>query len=83
MGVVHTRRESEKKQRFYLGYPTVGCGVNFIIDCVQAEVRLMVDEGRRPTKLFIEIDGASDNTVVALTHAVADDDAIDPLPHAC
>ena len=64
MGCISHRK---REKRFYLGYPTVGSGVNFMIHCVQAEVKRMMDEGRRPTKLFIEIDGASDNTAKAFT----------------
>ena len=50
------------EKRFYLAMPSVKVNASFMIHCIQAEVLLMIQSGKIPKKLFIQIDGASDNT---------------------
>lgn len=56
---------------FYLSTPNVSTGASYTIHCILSEMqKLYVKNGRRPLKkVFIEIDGASDNVAKAVLAA--------------
>ena len=57
---------------FYLSTPNVFTGASYTIHCILSELRkLYIKNGRKPLrKLFIEIDGASDNVAKAVVAAI-------------
>jgi hypothetical protein len=57
---------------FYVSTPNVSTGAAFTIHCILSELRkLYVKNGRRPLKkVYIEIDGASDNVAKAVLAAI-------------
>lgn len=56
---------------FYLSTPNVSTGASYTIHCIFAEMRkLYIKNNRKPLKkIYIEIDGASDNTAKAVIAA--------------
>jgi hypothetical protein len=58
--------------QLYISGPSVKSGASYMIHCVHAEIkRLIEDEGMTPPdKIYIEIDGASDNTAYAVFGAM-------------
>jgi hypothetical protein len=67
---------ADKSTRFYLSYPGVPSGASFMIHCIHEEIKRLIESHvRLPEKIFIQIDGASDNTAKAvyasLEHLVA------------
>lgn len=67
---------ADKSTRFYVSYPSVQSGCSFMIHCIHEEVKRLIDSGQRlPEKIYIQIDGGSDNTAKAvyasLEHLVA------------
>jgi hypothetical protein len=69
-------RHADKSTRFYLAYPCVSKGASFMIHCIHSEFKRIIDSGERlPSKVYLQIDGASENTAKAvygsLEHLVA------------
>lgn len=66
-----------KETRFYVSTPNVKSGASFTLHCIHSEIKRHIDEGRPlPRKIYIQIDGASDNTAKAvfagIEHLVAE-----------
>ena len=57
---------------FYLSTPNVSTGASFTIHCILSELRkLYIKNNRKPLKkIYIEIDGASDNVAKAVVAAI-------------
>ena len=54
------------EKRFYLAMPCVQVSASFMIHCIQEEILRMIISGKIPKKLYVQIDGASDNTAKAV-----------------
>ena len=74
MGVIahHT-----KETTFYVSTPNVSKGASYTIHCIHAEIKRQIDAGRPlPQKMYLQIDGASDNTakavIASLEHLVVE-----------
>ena len=72
----------DKETRFYTSYGSVQTGASLMIHCIHLEVERLIDKRKAagealPTKIYLQIDGASDNTAYAvmasLEHLVAMD----------
>ena len=60
-----------KRTQMYVSGPSVRSNSAFMIHCVHAEIRRCIDAGERlPDKIYLEIDGAADNTAYAVMGAM-------------
>ena len=67
---------NEKRTQLYISGPSVRSGVSYMIHCVHSEIKRCIDAKLPlPEKIYLQIDGASDNTgyavMAALEHLVA------------
>ena len=63
-----------KRTQMYVSGPSVKSNSAYMIHCVHSEIRRCIDAGEPlPDKIYMQIDGASDNTVYAVMaeHLVA------------
>jgi hypothetical protein len=60
-----------KRTQMYVSGPSVKSNAAFMIHCVHAEIKRCIDAGERlPNKIYLEIDGAADNTAYAVMAAM-------------
>ena len=74
--IAHVGRET----RFYESFASVSPGASYMIHCIHTEINRLVENNLNlgtpmPTKIYLQIDGASDNTayavIASLEHLVA------------
>lgn len=59
-----------KRTQMYVSGPSVQSNSAYMIHCVHSEIRRCIDAGEPlPDKIYMQIDGASDNTVYAVMAA--------------
>jgi len=72
----------DQKTRFYCSFGSVQTGASLMIHCIHSEIERLIDERQKanepmPEKIYLQIDGAADNTayavMAALEHLVAAD----------
>ena len=55
----------------YMSGPSVASGVSYMIHCVHLEIKRCIDAGMKlPDKIYLQIDGASDNPAYAMYAAL-------------
>lgn len=73
---------ADSKTRFYCSFGSVQTGASLMIHCIHLEIERLIEERKlaneaMPEKIYLQIDGASDNTAYAvmasLEHLVAAD----------
>lgn len=62
---------NDKRTQLYVAGPSAPCGVSYMIHCVHAEIERCIDAGiPLPEKIYVHVDGASDNTAHAFMAAM-------------
>ena len=66
---------NKKRTQLYVSGPSVQLGVSYMIHCLHAEIKRCIDTNETlPDKIYLQIDGASDNTghsvFAALEHLI-------------
>ena len=69
MHVMGVKSHSPTGITFYVSMPNVKSNASYLIHCLLSEIErhMINNNGKRPHTLYIQIDGASDNTAKAVT----------------
>ena len=62
---------NEKRTQLYVSGPSVPVGSSYMIHCLHLEIKRCLDSGLPlPEKIYLQVDGASDNTAYCVYAAI-------------
>ena len=62
---------NDKRTQLYISGPSVSVGSSYMIHCLHAEIKRCIDaEIPLPNKIYLQVDGASDNTAYCVHAAI-------------